>query len=751
MKVITVAAGAGSRLLEDFTLLAKFKGEPPPKVIFPIHNKEMFRWSMESFHHWITSGLISHGDLCFVLQTKHETQFGVSKKIRQHVGSEVQFCFVDDLTKGPAETALKAMELVEDDEELLINDCDHFFSGDSLANLIRFFRKSKQNSDYLLLSSVETNSDIPSWSYIDTLIETSARFPRVIGIREKDPELAKKKAPGVIGCYYFSSKKLFQELYEKTFREKTGEYFMSNMFACAIEEGVPIFSTKARFGYPLGTSVDIENFESKFKNRMLEHLGKTIFCDIDGVLINHDAGYHAKNRQYDYTSRIIDSNVAKLQDNYFQGDVIVLTTTRPEKERAKLELFLTEHNIYFHQLIMGLNPGTRILINDRKPSDYLADTAVAKNILRNSDFGDLSKITNFADPVLETLTAGSGVETIRVRNTENISVIRKLVPDENRYTKEIEILKLQSLWYDEVQLIEPGYSPRVIFCGSRDSLFTLELEDLGDLPKLSNLIKRSQTNQNELNQTLSSLFNILNVIYEKTASTLFFNAVQQKELLLKIILKKAIPAIENLFGGYYSIPSISSSTKKLLINSDLVTNPLLRLKDLAENPELLQHHGFSLYADFNSMIHGDLSMENILVSKKSGVKLIDPLGAFMDPTKNRSTQVATQKTTPCFDMIKILQSMVAGYELWSEAKLVTYLDDKEGLVWRDDLLPKDPLATGHITNFFGSLGVKTDEKNIDFLLAMQLFRIIPYKLSIRPDVAWYCLAAGTKFLERSLK
>ena len=61
-------------------------------------------------------------------------------------------------------------------------------------------------------------------------------------------------------------------------------------------------------------------------------------------------------------------------------------TSRPESEKKRLILNLKKLNIKFHKLVMGVSGGTRILINDKKPSLPGLKTALAYETRRNKNF-----------------------------------------------------------------------------------------------------------------------------------------------------------------------------------------------------------------------------------------------------------------------------------------------------------------------------------------------------------------------------
>lgn len=108
----------------------------------------------------------------------------------------------------------------------------------------------------------------------------------------------------------------------------------------------------------------------------------SIFCDIDGVLIWH---HQDMSVQHLYRARLLPGALEQLKAWERDGYRIILTTGRKESTRAATEKQLSEVGIFYDQLIMGLNRGPRVVVNDIKPSDP-APTALAINLERNVGF-----------------------------------------------------------------------------------------------------------------------------------------------------------------------------------------------------------------------------------------------------------------------------------------------------------------------------------------------------------------------------
>jgi FMN phosphatase YigB (HAD superfamily) len=108
---------------------------------------------------------------------------------------------------------------------------------------------------------------------------------------------------------------------------------------------------------------------------------KTIFCDIDGTLIKHDLPINITKE--DYKLELIEGTLEKLQEWDTKGYNIILTTGRKESLRRITEKHLQDAGIVYDQLIMGIGGGSRVLINDLKPSGE--QTAFAFNVIRNKE------------------------------------------------------------------------------------------------------------------------------------------------------------------------------------------------------------------------------------------------------------------------------------------------------------------------------------------------------------------------------
>jgi CTP:molybdopterin cytidylyltransferase MocA len=73
MKIVTVAAGLGSRLSANFIDVEKNNVKKFSKALHPVLGRPMVWWSVNSFKHWLTLGEIKYDDLIFVIQSSHDS------------------------------------------------------------------------------------------------------------------------------------------------------------------------------------------------------------------------------------------------------------------------------------------------------------------------------------------------------------------------------------------------------------------------------------------------------------------------------------------------------------------------------------------------------------------------------------------------------------------------------------------------------------------------------------------------------
>ena len=107
----------------------------------------------------------------------------------------------------------------------------------------------------------------------------------------------------------------------------------------------------------------------------------TIFCDIDGTLVNHSKPTDAQLPSHELI--LLEGTIEKLLEWDKLGYNIILTTGRKESLRKVTQDQLEKVGIIYDQLIMGIGGGKRYLINDFKENNN-EPYAYSINLKRNS-------------------------------------------------------------------------------------------------------------------------------------------------------------------------------------------------------------------------------------------------------------------------------------------------------------------------------------------------------------------------------
>ena len=90
----------------------------------------------------------------------------------------------------------------------------------------------------------------------------------------------------------------------------------------------------------------------------------TIFCDIDGTLFKY-----RKFETYETSdAEVLPNVINKMAQWKNEGHMIILTTARPEYLRGHTEKELNQNTIPYDRLIMEIERGPRVLINDMDPN-----------------------------------------------------------------------------------------------------------------------------------------------------------------------------------------------------------------------------------------------------------------------------------------------------------------------------------------------------------------------------------------------
>lgn len=267
MKIVFPMAGRGSRFLELANVIPEYA---KPKPLINVLGKPMVAWAVESLpfvnlpnRPAKTKLKVQPEDIVFICRRDHEDDFQISEKLKKLFSEKIAVLFVEQITRGAAETVLIAKDPIDNEEELLISDSDHFFNGENLYKTI-----IGRSPETVGITTVFTPPDEEvKWSY--TLFDENKV---ALAVGEKDPELAKKGAYANIGAYFFSKGKIFVSEAEQMIREGDmygaagkQEFYIAPIYNHLIKKGLKVEVAVIGEMWGLGTPKDVEYFVKNYK------------------------------------------------------------------------------------------------------------------------------------------------------------------------------------------------------------------------------------------------------------------------------------------------------------------------------------------------------------------------------------------------------------------------------------------------------------------------------------------------------
>lgn len=251
MKIVLPIAGMGTRFKKVSHLNPAYK---VPKPIIDIKGYPMVRWATGSLPFVEHPGqkveskmVVRPKDLVFVALQEHQDKFQMGEELKKAYGADINIVFINEVTRGAAETVLKAKDFINNDESLIVSDSDHFLDGQALHQGII------DNPGIDGLIPVFKASD-PKWSYSrvgeDGLVDLVA-----------EKKLISQWAN--IGAYFFGRGKDFVESAEEMINNSeltNNEFYVAPVYNRLIAKGKKIKLVFPEYVYGLGTPSDLEFF-----------------------------------------------------------------------------------------------------------------------------------------------------------------------------------------------------------------------------------------------------------------------------------------------------------------------------------------------------------------------------------------------------------------------------------------------------------------------------------------------------------
>ena len=236
LHIIMPMAGEGSRFTKE--------GYLTPKPLLTIDGMFFFMKALSSLEN-----LETHYDevkYTFIVRQEHIEDFHIDKIIKDMIGYQSNVISVEKTTRGAVETCLLAEPFIEDDENIVIMDCDLYMQSTEL-NVCGF----SGLYDGIVLSFEST---LPKYSY--AIVGPDGL---VIKTAEKNP-ISTHALAGVY-CFHDGAtfKKYAKYLIANNSIKNINEYYVSLVYNKMIEDGLLIKLMRTNDYYSFGTPEEYEN------------------------------------------------------------------------------------------------------------------------------------------------------------------------------------------------------------------------------------------------------------------------------------------------------------------------------------------------------------------------------------------------------------------------------------------------------------------------------------------------------------
>tara|TARA_B110000495_G_C22973538_1_gene571590 strand:- start:620 stop:1345 length:726 start_codon:yes stop_codon:yes gene_type:complete len=229
-------AGKGIRL-QDF--------DPHPKPLVKVLGKTIVEWSIE------TLGI--DGNYIFCCKKEHIEKFKIDKLLKKIIPN-CKIVSIDYQTKGTAQSVLEAIKLIDNDDELIISDTDHYLNWNS-----EFFNKEIRKKDIdgcVMVFPEEYTSKKASYVKIDG-------DGYVIKSAEKQP--ISKIA--TVGVHYFKKGSDFVKYANQMIDnglEFNNEFYVTPVYNLFVKENKKIITFPVKKMWALGSPEEVSIFLKEF-------------------------------------------------------------------------------------------------------------------------------------------------------------------------------------------------------------------------------------------------------------------------------------------------------------------------------------------------------------------------------------------------------------------------------------------------------------------------------------------------------
>lgn len=205
-------AGAASRFVKN--------GVGCPKPLLPLHGKPLFFWAVRSLEKFVPLH-----SLIFVVLAEHVASFQLDRVILE-LFPQAKIHVIEHVLNGPVLSCLEGLKVIDDEEPIVINDCDHLFLCETFY---RFCRRSQSSLDGALLTF---DSDDTKFSFLE--LDVAGNVMRTV-----EKQAVSRHA--ICGAYFFRNRRTLEQAAATYLQEcMYSEFFVSGLFNVMAARGARI-------------------------------------------------------------------------------------------------------------------------------------------------------------------------------------------------------------------------------------------------------------------------------------------------------------------------------------------------------------------------------------------------------------------------------------------------------------------------------------------------------------------------------
>lgn len=239
LHIVMPMAGEGSRFANA--------GWTTPKPLIELNGQPLFKHAISSV---AAEGI--EMKYSFIVRHEHIEKYGIDSGIKSFL-PEANIFSVMKTTRGAVETCLMAESAIDDDDAVIVMDCDLEFRSVRFVEIIKSILSlpaDKANGGAL----VSFESDQPKYSYAELGEDGMVK-------RTAEKEVISNHA--LCGAYFFSSSKRFKQIAHQLLDEpdfKKPEYYVSLLYNYMLAAGEKVQLAPMEEYYSYGTPEEVQRY-----------------------------------------------------------------------------------------------------------------------------------------------------------------------------------------------------------------------------------------------------------------------------------------------------------------------------------------------------------------------------------------------------------------------------------------------------------------------------------------------------------